>query len=144
VIDQSTHEIEAKIGDKYSLCIVAARRARQLKAGYPPLVEPNSPNPLGIAMAEIAAGKVIGLQPEELPVTITEEEPSIADLLGDLAGIHEETDEEDDKLISLDEELAQASAALGALEDQADEDNSDETDETAADDETEADDSKDA
>ena len=43
---------------RYSLVVLAAKRARQLKDGAPPLVEPTSPNLLTTALQEIAAGKI--------------------------------------------------------------------------------------
>jgi DNA-directed RNA polymerase subunit omega len=45
--------------------IVAAKRARQLKEGAPPLTRSNSANPLTVALEEVAAGKVIPVEPEE-------------------------------------------------------------------------------
>ncbi len=47
-----------KWGSKYSLVVLAAKRAKQLKSGAPPLIQTNSRNPLTIALEEIAAGKV--------------------------------------------------------------------------------------
>jgi DNA-directed RNA polymerase subunit omega len=43
---------------KYRYVLVAARRARQLQSGAPPVVEPNSGKPCRIAEQEINAGKV--------------------------------------------------------------------------------------
>ncbi len=43
---------------KFVLANLAARRATQIKAGAPPLVRIESNNPLSIALAEIAAGKI--------------------------------------------------------------------------------------
>jgi len=43
---------------KFVLSNLAARRAKQLKEGAPPLVRVESNHPLTIALAEIAAGKI--------------------------------------------------------------------------------------
>ena len=42
----------------YRYILVAARRARQLQAGAPPVVDTNSRKPCRIAQDEIRAGKV--------------------------------------------------------------------------------------
>ena len=139
VITQSTAELEEKIGNKYSLCIVAARRARQLKAGYQPLIKSNAPNYLTVAMEEIAADLVVGMEPEEMPVEAATPEPSLTELLVGAEGLHTEGEKNgDEKLINLEEELAQASAALGALEEEDKDKDSDEIKPTV--DKTEGDD----
>jgi DNA-directed RNA polymerase subunit omega len=56
---------ENRVGSKYALVIVAAKRARQLKEGAPPLARSSSANPLTVALEEVAAGKVIPVEPEE-------------------------------------------------------------------------------
>ena len=43
---------------KYRYVLVAARRARQLSTGAPPLVNTNARKPCRIAQEEIAAGKI--------------------------------------------------------------------------------------
>lgn len=43
---------------KYSLVVIAAKRAKQIKEGAPILIDTDSTNTLTIAMEEIAAGKV--------------------------------------------------------------------------------------
>lgn len=55
---------------KYVLSNLAAKRAKQLREGAPPLVNIESHHPLTIALAEIAAGKIkpvlqAGLDPSE-------------------------------------------------------------------------------
>lgn len=57
--------LEEKVGSKYALVILSAKRARQLKEGLPPLINCRSGNPLTIALEEVAAGKVTALPPEE-------------------------------------------------------------------------------
>ena len=48
----------------YRYILVAARRARQLQGGAPPVIETNSRKPCRIAQDEIKAGKVKWVIPE--------------------------------------------------------------------------------
>lgn len=52
---------------KFVLSNLAAKRAKQLKEGAPPLVRIESNHPLTIALAEIAAGKIKPVMPEAGP-----------------------------------------------------------------------------
>jgi DNA-directed RNA polymerase subunit omega len=69
---------------KFVLSNLAAKRAKQLKEGAPPLVRIDSNHPLTIALAEIAAGKIKPIMPEhrdslvddEIPVIIGESRPA--------------------------------------------------------------------
>jgi len=58
VIFPSADNIKQNIGSRYSLVVIAAKRAKQIKEGAPILIDTLSTNPLTIAMEEIAAGKV--------------------------------------------------------------------------------------
>lgn len=49
---------------KFVLANLAAKRARQLREGAPPLVSVDSNHPLTIALAEIAAGKIKAILPD--------------------------------------------------------------------------------
>ena len=49
----------------YRYILVAARRARQLQGGAPPVIETHSRKPCRIAQDEIKAGKVKWVIPEE-------------------------------------------------------------------------------
>ncbi|MBI3912238.1 MAG: DNA-directed RNA polymerase subunit omega [Armatimonadetes bacterium] len=64
MIIPSADRLEKQIRSKYALVIAAAKRARQLKEGHPPLVRIPSANPLTTALEEIAGGMVIPLSPE--------------------------------------------------------------------------------
>ena len=154
MIDQSTSELEEKVGNKYTLCILAARRARQLKEGYPSMAPMLTSSHLTVALAEIEDDRVLALQPEELPAEPIQHEPSLAELLAGGALSDDGDDGDEERLLTLDEELAQASAALGALEDEdvdadddgdvdddfeEDEDDADEDDDSGFDDEDEED-----
>jgi DNA-directed RNA polymerase subunit omega len=65
MIIPSADKLEERVGSKYALVILSAKRARQLKEGLPPLVRGTSGNPLTIALEEVASGKVLALPPEE-------------------------------------------------------------------------------
>jgi DNA-directed RNA polymerase subunit omega len=58
LIYPSADTIEDKVKSRYSLVILAAKRAKQIKEGAPVLIDTLSTNPLTIALEEIAAGKV--------------------------------------------------------------------------------------
>ena len=106
----SIEELSDRAGGRYPLVVAAARRACQLKDDAVPLVKINSNNPLTIALAEIAAGKVIVKDPgepgddPEVREGVRKPEPQMTeeDLLGsDLFGIDadesigEDVDEEE-------------------------------------------------
>jgi DNA-directed RNA polymerase subunit omega len=69
---------------KFVLSNLAAKRAKQLREGAPPLVQVESNHPLTIALAEIAAGKIkpilVGnvepMAPIDLPMLIDENMPA--------------------------------------------------------------------
>ena len=50
-------DLENKVGDRYSLVVVSAKRARQLIAGAEPLLNISSNKPLTIAINEISQDK---------------------------------------------------------------------------------------
>lgn len=60
---------------KFVLTNLAAKRAKQLKEGAPALVRIDSSHPLTIALAEIAAGKIKPVLPEEVPEKAVVEAP---------------------------------------------------------------------
>lgn len=55
---QSTSDLVERIGSSYVLALMAAKRAKQLKEGAPPLVDSDSNHSLTIALAEIAQNKI--------------------------------------------------------------------------------------
>lgn len=67
MIYPSADTIEDRVGSRYSLVVIAAKRAKQIKEGAPILIETASTNPLTIALEEIAAGKVTASAPEIVP-----------------------------------------------------------------------------
>ncbi|MDR3709408.1 MAG: DNA-directed RNA polymerase subunit omega [Capsulimonadaceae bacterium] len=57
--------IRKRVNNRYSLVVLAAKRAKQLKEGAPALIDTASTNPLTIALEEIAVGKVTYTDPVE-------------------------------------------------------------------------------
>lgn len=51
-------ELVDRVGSRFTVVVAAAKRAKQIKEGAPPLVSLPTRNPLTIAMYEIAAGLV--------------------------------------------------------------------------------------
>lgn len=75
-------ELVDRCGSRFAVVVAAAKRAKQIKEGAPPLVSLPTRNPLTIALHEIAAGLVeITEEPiiEEVPGAVTE------DVIGELA-----------------------------------------------------------
>jgi DNA-directed RNA polymerase subunit omega len=76
MIDPKIDDLLAHVDSKYTLVILAAKRAREINSYYnqlgegraeyiPPLVETGLKNkPLSIALEEIAEGKINGERPE--------------------------------------------------------------------------------
>jgi DNA-directed RNA polymerase subunit omega len=80
MIDPKIDDLLAQVDSKYTLVILAAKRAREINSYYnqlgegraefiPPLVETGLKNkPLSIALEEIAAGNIEAERPEGLGV----------------------------------------------------------------------------
>src|SRR5882724_9281229 len=64
---------------KFVLSNLAAKRAKQLKEGAPPLVQIESNHPLTIALAEIAAGKIKPIMPTPEAIVERPETPLLID-----------------------------------------------------------------
>jgi DNA-directed RNA polymerase subunit omega len=80
LIYPSADTIEDKVGSRYSLVVLAAKRAKQIKEGSPVLIETASTNPLTIALEEIAAGKVT-IAPASAAVAALPEDQETSDIL---------------------------------------------------------------
>lgn len=87
MIYPSADIIEQKVGSRYSLVVLAAKRAKQIKEGAPLLIDTLSTNPLTIALEEIAAGKVtiaeaelVVAQPAPSPLPLTASAPEASAL----------------------------------------------------------------
>ncbi len=65
---------------RFILANLAAKRARQIKEGAPPLVRIDSSHPLSIALAEIAAGKIKPLMGEDADAALADKLESIEEL----------------------------------------------------------------
>src|SRR5690349_17728387 len=83
---------------KFVLSNLAAKRAKQLREGAPPLVQVDSNHPLTIALAEIAAGKIKPIMPTaeqevfEIPETAVLVEETVPGELGMLLPALDETE----------------------------------------------------
>lgn len=83
---------------KFVLSNLAAKRAKQIREGAPPLVQVDSNHPLTIALAEIAAGKIKPIMPTgeaeafEIPETAVLVEETIPGELGMLLPALDETE----------------------------------------------------
>lgn len=51
-------ELVDRVGSRFTVVIAAAKRAKQIKAGAPPLVQLPTRNPLTIALYEITSGMI--------------------------------------------------------------------------------------
>jgi DNA-directed RNA polymerase omega subunit len=80
MIYPSADELE-NWGSKYSLVVLVAKRAKQIKSGAPPLVETSSRNPLTIALEEVAAGKIHCQVADHDILPKTTQEAEVAQLL---------------------------------------------------------------
>ena len=126
MILQSTDELEEYIGNKYSLVIVAAKRARQLKEGHPALSRDSSPNPLSVALREVQEAKLQPVAPPE-----EEMAPAPRDMIASLvAGADFDLDED----LDLDEGDAVDDLAALLIGTDEDEEEEAETDREDADD----------
>ncbi len=96
---------------RFILANLAAKRAKQIKEGAPPLVRINSSHPLSIALAEIAAGKIKPIMGDE-PETVVVDHIGILDEIDrgsfllpgleddELAHVFGEGEEEEETLIA--------------------------------------------
>lgn len=58
-MDQPSLDVlRQKVDSRFTLVVVAAKRARQLLDGAPPLVECSSDKPVSIALKELAEDKI--------------------------------------------------------------------------------------
>jgi DNA-directed RNA polymerase subunit omega len=148
MILQTTDKLEKYVGNKYSLVILSAKRARQIKEGHTPLARDSSPNALSLALREIEEEMVQPVAPPEEELA-----PAPRDVISSLvAGTDFDLDED---LMDEDSDAVDDLAALlvGADEDEeeaetetedelipsAGTDDEDEADEETSDDEEEAD-----
>lgn len=94
---------------KFVLTNLAAKRAKQIKEGAPPLVRIDSAHPLSIALAEIAAGKIKPILGADAQQAELEEDYSALDDLGLddvgllLPGVDDDEDDDDGVDIDLDD-----------------------------------------
>lgn len=108
-------ELVDRCGSRFTVVVAAAKRAKQIKEGAPPLVNLPTRNPLTIALHEIAAGLIeITEEPVIEDVAVAEEAigdlaaPEVVEALIGKASIGDEfaEDLDDDYDADLDEEVA--------------------------------------
>lgn len=58
MINPSLNTLVEKVDSKYTLVVLAAKRARSITDGQQPLVESKSNKPVTIALEEIAQGEI--------------------------------------------------------------------------------------
>lgn len=58
MINPSLDTLVKKVDSKYTLVVLAAKRAREIMDGQQPLVESKSNKPVTIALEEVAQGKI--------------------------------------------------------------------------------------
>jgi DNA-directed RNA polymerase subunit omega len=58
MIEPSLDDLVKKLDSKYTLVVLAAKRAREIMSGSTPLVDCKSNKPVTIALEELAAGKI--------------------------------------------------------------------------------------
>lgn len=102
---------------KFVLSNLAAKRAKQIRDGAPPLIRTDSNHPLSIALAEIAAGKI-------RPVMKSIEDPSLH--VADAEVLEEVRPSELGILLpALDETEVELVGAVGLVTDEPEEDHED-------------------
>lgn len=67
LVDPSVEELLPKAECRYSLCMLVAKRARQLVDGAQPMVDDPTPSYVTLACKEIAADKVVGVEGQHTP-----------------------------------------------------------------------------
>jgi DNA-directed RNA polymerase subunit omega len=131
-------ELVDRVGSRFAVVIAAAKRAKQLKDGMPPLVNLPTRNPLTIALHEIAAGLIlIGDAPEPEPEAAASEPAELAApdaveaLLDKAAAKGRDTGEDADESYDaeLDEEIADDLDEEEAEDDEEEEEEEEEEDE---------------
>ncbi|HEX5322881.1 MAG TPA: DNA-directed RNA polymerase subunit omega [Capsulimonadaceae bacterium] len=91
--------LKERVRNRYSLVVLASKRAKQIKEGAPPLIDTSSTNSLTIALEEIAAGKVSYAEHQE--TAEDDESPSLLDTMTEFQAPSEEVDEQPDPLETL-------------------------------------------
>ncbi|MBR2547732.1 MAG: DNA-directed RNA polymerase subunit omega [Eubacterium sp.] len=124
----SINEIKHKADSRYTLVILAAKRARDIIDGKPPLVDCKVNRPVSIAAREINEDMIKVRYPEDKPAEAEEESEAAAEGEETEAEEAEENDAADAEAESEDAEAAEDAAdeaesgdAEAAPEDQAEE-----------------------
>ena len=67
LVDPSVEELLPKAECRYSLCMLVAKRARQLVDGAQPMVDDPTPSYVTLACKEVAADKVVCVEGQHTP-----------------------------------------------------------------------------
>ncbi|MBO4475034.1 MAG: DNA-directed RNA polymerase subunit omega [Clostridiales bacterium] len=67
LVDPSVEELLPKAECRYSLCMLVAKRARQLVDGAQPMVDDPTPSYVTLACKEVVADKVVGVEGQHTP-----------------------------------------------------------------------------
>jgi DNA-directed RNA polymerase subunit omega len=95
--NQEGDAIQERVNNRYSIVVLAAKRAKQLKEGAPALIETTSANFLTVALEEIAAGKVTYTEAPDEPESKTVSSQVSAELYADdNENVSAEDDDDDD------------------------------------------------
>lgn len=57
-INERSGEVEDKVKSRYSVIVATSKRAREIIAGEPPLIDVRIPKPLSISVEELYEGKI--------------------------------------------------------------------------------------
>lgn len=58
MLEPSTNQLVNKVGSKYTLVVLVAKRAREIEANSEPLVDTDSIKPVSIAIKEVFEDKI--------------------------------------------------------------------------------------
>lgn len=116
---------------KFVLANLAAKRAKQIKEGAPPLVRIDSAHPLSIALEEIVSGKIKPILGADAQQAELEEDYTALDDLGldDVGLLLPGVDDEDDDDDGVDIDLDDLDDLISEEEEDDDDDNEDEAEE---------------
>ncbi len=118
-----------KMGSKYALVVLAAKRAKQLKSGVKPTIDTSSRNPLTIALEEIAMGTIRCQVADNDIILASTVEPEVAQLLAIPERLDEEHEAEagadtlqDEAPLEIEDDRHSKDEVLEEWEDDSDED----------------------
>jgi DNA-directed RNA polymerase subunit omega len=128
-------ELVDRVGSRFTVVVAAAKRAKQIKDGAPPLINLPTRNALTVALHEIAAGLILigDAPPEPEP----EAEAPVAEEIGDLEAPEVVEAPLDEVADTDDEDIAETTDDEDSAEATDEEDDSDDGEELVEDEEDE-------